>query len=42
MQLSEELASWGSLYPRVRVNEVLFAVEEELITVSAFGALPMY
>lgn len=42
MQLGEDLAPWGSLYPRVMINDVLFSVEEDIVTVSAFGDLPLY
>jgi hypothetical protein len=33
---------WGSLYPRLSIDEVLFSVQESLIVVSAFGDMPMY
>lgn len=42
MTLGEELAEWNSVYPRINVNEVQFIVEEEQVSVSAFGDLPLY
>lgn len=42
MSLSETLAAWGSMYPRLTINEVVFSAEEENIVVSAFGELPLY
>jgi hypothetical protein len=40
--LGEYLAGWGSMYPRININEVMLAVEEENVVVSAFGELPLY
>jgi len=40
--LGEEYAAWGSLYPRFNVEQVLFQVDSSLVTVSAYGQLPMY
>lgn len=42
MSLGEEYASWGLLYPRFNIDQVLFQIDESLITVSAFGDLPLY
>jgi hypothetical protein len=42
LSLGEEYAAWGSLYPRINIDEVLFSVQEDLIVVSAFGDLPLY
>jgi hypothetical protein len=42
MSLGEEYSSWGSLYPRFNINEVLFKLDESLVTVSAFGDIPLY
>jgi hypothetical protein len=40
--LGEEYSSWGSLYPRFNIEQVLLAVDNNLVQVSAFGQLPMY
>ncbi len=42
LSLGEEYASWGSLYPRVNVDQVKFEVQPDFIIVSAFGDLPLY
>jgi len=42
LSLGEEYASWGSLYPRFNVDQVLFQIDNSLITVSAYGDLPLY
>lgn len=42
LTLGEEYAQWGSLYPRVNVDQVVFQVQNDLIVVSAFGDLPLY
>lgn len=42
VSLGEEYASWGSLYPRFNIEQVLFQVDESLLTVSAAGELPLY
>ena len=42
MTLGEDYAAWGSLYPRILFDEVVFNIDEQLITVSAFGELPLY
>ena len=42
LQMGEELSHWGSLYPRLRVVDVIFSIEEENVVVSAFGDLPLY
>jgi hypothetical protein len=42
MSLGEEYASWGSLYPRFNIDQVLFQVDNSLVTVSTFGDLPLY
>jgi hypothetical protein len=42
MSLGEEYASWGSLYPRFNIDQVLFQIDNSLVTVSAFGDLPLY
>jgi len=42
MSLGEEYASWGSLYPRLNIEQVNFQVQDNLIIVSAFGDLPLY
>ncbi|CDW76437.1 UNKNOWN [Stylonychia lemnae] len=42
LSLGEEYATWGSLYPRINVDQVIFQVQENLIVVSAFGDLPLY
>lgn len=42
MTLGEDYAAWGSLYPRILFDEVVFQIDEQLITVSAFGELPLY
>jgi hypothetical protein len=42
MSLGEEYATWGSLYPRINIDQVQLQVEDSLISVSAFGDLPLY
>jgi hypothetical protein len=42
MTLGEEYSEWGSVYPRVNVDQVLMQIEEQFIVVSAFGNLPLY
>ena len=42
LSLGEEYAAWGSLYPRINVDQVSFAVQEDLIKVSASGEVPLY
>lgn len=42
LSLGEEYASWGSLYPRLNIDEVALQVQDDLIVVSAFGDLPLY
>lgn len=42
ISLGEEYASWGSLYPRLNIEQVLFQVDESLLSVSAAGELPLY
>lgn len=42
LSLGEEYATWGSLYPKINVDQVTFQVQEDLIKVSASGSLPLY
>ena len=42
MSVAEEYATWGSVYPRINVDQVMMNIDEQLITVSAFGDLPLY
>ena len=42
MSLGEEYAPWGSLYPRINIDDVKFAIDQNLVVVSAFGDLPLY
>jgi hypothetical protein len=42
MQLGEDLSIWGSLYPRLNINDVLFAIEEDSVVVSVFGDMPLF
>jgi hypothetical protein len=42
MSLGEEYAHWGSLYPRINIDEVNLQLEEKLIVVSVFGEQPLY
>lgn len=42
VSLGEEYASWGSLYPRLNIEQVLFQVDESLLSVTAAGDLPLY
>ena len=42
VSLGEEYAAWGSLYPRFNIDQVLFQLDETLLTVSSFGELPLF
>ncbi len=42
VSLSEQYESWGSLYPRFNIDQVHFSLDENLLSVSTFGELPLY
>ena len=42
VSLGEEYTSWGSLYPRFNIEQILLAVDQNLVQVSAYGQMPMY
>jgi hypothetical protein len=42
MRFGEEYSKWGSLYPRVNIEGVIFKVPDYEIVVSAQGDLPLY
>jgi hypothetical protein len=42
MRFAEEYSKWGSLYPRINIEGVIFKVPDYEIVVSAKGELPLY